>query len=43
MGEEAWQKGMNPEVSETKVLDNPYTYTYTYTVYRSDSTHSRRD
>src|SRR5688500_15574636 len=23
MGEEAWQKGMNPEVTETKVLDNP--------------------
>jgi urease alpha subunit len=39
MGEEAWQKGMNPEVSETKVLDNPYTYTD----YRSESTHSRRD
>jgi cytosine/adenosine deaminase-related metal-dependent hydrolase len=36
MGEEAWQKGMNPEVTETKVLDNPYTYTD----YRSTATHS---
>jgi hypothetical protein len=36
MGEEAWQKGMNPEVTETKVLDNPYTYTD----YRSAATHS---
>jgi cytosine/adenosine deaminase-related metal-dependent hydrolase len=36
MGEEAWQKGMNPEVTETKVLDNPYTYTD----YRSATTHS---
>ncbi|MFJ3775603.1 amidohydrolase family protein [Streptomyces sp. NPDC090075] len=36
MGEEAWAKGMNPDVPETKVLDNPYTYTD----YRSTSTHS---
>ncbi|MBK6018542.1 amidohydrolase family protein [Streptomyces sp. MBT53] len=35
MGEEAWAKGMNPDVPETKVLDNPYTYTD----YRSTSTH----
>jgi 5-methylthioadenosine/S-adenosylhomocysteine deaminase len=35
MGEEAWQQGMNPDVPETKVLDNPYTYTE----YRSASTH----
>ncbi|MFJ8141396.1 amidohydrolase family protein [Streptomyces sp. NPDC096013] len=35
MGEEAWAKGMNPDVPETKVLDNPYTYTD----YRSSSTH----
>ncbi|MER7922886.1 amidohydrolase family protein [Streptomyces sp. NPDC096057] len=35
MGEEAWAKGMNPDVPETKVLDNPYTYTE----YRSSSTH----
>jgi cytosine/adenosine deaminase-related metal-dependent hydrolase len=27
MGEEAWSKGMNPDVPETKVTDNPYTYT----------------
>ncbi|GAA3350805.1 amidohydrolase family protein [Amorphoplanes nipponensis] len=27
MGEEAWQRGMNPDVPETKVRDNPYTYT----------------
>ena len=27
MGEDAWRGGMNPEIPETKVLDNPYTYT----------------
>jgi 5-methylthioadenosine/S-adenosylhomocysteine deaminase len=27
MGAEAWQRGMNPDVPETKVMDNPYTYT----------------
>jgi hypothetical protein len=27
MGPEAWAKGMNPDVPETKVTDNPYTYT----------------
>jgi cytosine/adenosine deaminase-related metal-dependent hydrolase len=27
MGDEAWQAGMNPEIPEKKVLDNPYTYT----------------
>jgi cytosine/adenosine deaminase-related metal-dependent hydrolase len=27
MGPEAWAKGMNPDVPETSVLDNPYTYT----------------
>lgn len=35
MGEEAWSNGMNPDVPETKVLDNPYTYTE----YRSAATH----
>ncbi|GGI98230.1 amidohydrolase family protein [Streptomyces brasiliensis] len=35
LGEEGWLKGMNPDVPETKVLDNPYTYTD----YRSGSTH----
>jgi cytosine/adenosine deaminase-related metal-dependent hydrolase len=37
LGEEAWAKGMNPDVPETKVLDNPYTYTE----YRSASTHGQ--
>lgn len=27
VGEEAWQAGMNPDIPESKVLDNPYTYT----------------
>src|SRR5581483_2692677 len=27
LGEEAWRAGMNPDIPETKVLDNPYTYT----------------
>lgn len=27
LGEEAWQRGMNPDIPETAVLDNPYTYT----------------
>jgi cytosine/adenosine deaminase-related metal-dependent hydrolase len=35
LGEEAWGQGMNPDVPETAVLDNPYTYTD----YRSSSTH----
>ncbi|VVJ19171.1 Amidohydrolase [Amycolatopsis camponoti] len=35
LGEEAWAKGMNPDVPETKILDNPYTYTS----YQSDTTH----
>ncbi|SDK60313.1 Cytosine/adenosine deaminase [Nonomuraea maritima] len=35
MGEEAWAKGMNPDIPTTEILDNPYTYTD----YRSDSTH----
>jgi cytosine/adenosine deaminase-related metal-dependent hydrolase len=35
LGEEAWQQGMNPDVPEAKILDNPYTYTD----YQSDSTH----
>ncbi|GAA3784959.1 amidohydrolase family protein [Streptomyces chiangmaiensis] len=37
IGEEEWHKGMNPEVPETKILDNPYTYTD----YRSAATHHR--
>ena len=39
LGEEAWLKGMNPDVPEAKVLDNPYTYTD----YRSSATHTRRE
>ncbi|HEX2175293.1 MAG TPA: amidohydrolase family protein [Nocardioidaceae bacterium] len=35
LGPEAWQQGMNPDIPETKVLDNPYTYTD----YRSAATH----
>ncbi|MEO3825487.1 amidohydrolase family protein [Actinomadura sp. B10D3] len=37
MGQEAWMAGMYPDVPETKVLDNPYTYTD----FRSSSTHAR--
>ncbi|MDX8033311.1 amidohydrolase family protein [Lentzea sp. BCCO 10_0856] len=33
LGDEAWEKGMNPDVPESKVLDNPYTYTE----YRGDT------
>ncbi|MGH3327970.1 MAG: amidohydrolase family protein [Streptomycetales bacterium] len=35
LGPEGWEQGMHPEIPETKVLDNPYTYTR----YRSASTH----
>ncbi|WP_049572825.1 amidohydrolase family protein [Nonomuraea sp. SBT364] len=35
MGEETWVNGMNPDIPETKILDNPYTYTD----YRSSATH----
>ena len=28
LGPEAWADGMHPEIPETRVLDNPYTYTY---------------
>ncbi|WP_290057456.1 amidohydrolase family protein [Amycolatopsis solani] len=35
LGEEAWRQGMNPDVPETKILDNPYTYTD----YQRDTTH----
>lgn len=27
LGEDAWEKGMNPDVPQVEVLDNPYTYT----------------
>lgn len=35
---EAWETDMTPEIPESKVLDNPYTYTD----YRSDATHAKR-
>ena len=35
LGDEEWDKGMNPDVPETEMLDNPYTYTE----YKSDVTH----
>ncbi|MFJ3551445.1 MULTISPECIES: amidohydrolase family protein [Streptomyces] len=35
LGGEAWERGMNPDIPETRVLDNPYTYTG----YRSADTH----
>ncbi|QGG42656.1 amidohydrolase family protein [Aeromicrobium yanjiei] len=37
LGEEAWQQGMNPDIPESTVLDNPYTYTD----HRDASTHDR--
>lgn len=36
LGDEAWAAGMNPEIPESKVLDNPYTYTD----YADSSTHT---
>ena len=27
MGQDVWEKGMNPDIPETKVMDNPYQYT----------------
>jgi cytosine/adenosine deaminase-related metal-dependent hydrolase len=36
LGEEEWQKGMNPDIPESKVLDNPYQYTD----YQSSATRS---
>ncbi len=35
LGEDAWEKGMNPDVPETTILDNPYQYTD----YASGATH----
>ena len=35
LGEEAWAKGMNPDVPATTILDNPYQYTD----YSSGATH----
>jgi 5-methylthioadenosine/S-adenosylhomocysteine deaminase len=28
LGPEAWTEGMHPEIPETRVVHNPYTYTY---------------
>jgi hypothetical protein len=28
LGEEAWVEGMHPEIPESRVVQNPYTYTY---------------
>ena len=36
LGEEEWEKGMNPDLPTTQVLDNPYQYTD----YKSESTHA---
>ena len=38
MGEDVWQSGMNPELPNQDVLDNPYQYTD----YKSDSTREAR-
>jgi 5-methylthioadenosine/S-adenosylhomocysteine deaminase len=38
LGEDAWAKGMNPDLPHDEVLDNPYQYTD----YKSDSTHDAR-
>ncbi len=35
LGPDEWEKGMHPDIPETKILDNPYTYTE----YRSAETH----
>ncbi|NYH55493.1 cytosine/adenosine deaminase-related metal-dependent hydrolase [Nocardiopsis arvandica] len=37
VGEQEWAAGMNPDIPESKVLDNPYTYTD----YRDAGTHGR--
>ncbi|MFD6097674.1 amidohydrolase family protein [Nocardiopsis flavescens] len=39
MGDRAWEQGMNPDVPDAEVLDNPYTYTG----FRDASTHRRRE
>ena len=38
LGEQEWLAGMSPDIPESKVLDNPYTYTD----YADSSTHHRR-
>jgi cytosine/adenosine deaminase-related metal-dependent hydrolase len=39
LGDEAWAAGMNPDIPETKILDNPYTYTE----FRTSDTHRVRE
>jgi len=36
LGDEVWRQGMNPEIPETKILDNPYQYTD----FRTAATHA---
>ena len=38
LGDADWRQGMNPEIPETKILDNPYTYTE----FRTADTHRVR-
>lgn len=38
LGDADWHQGMNPEIPETKILDNPYTYTE----FRTADTHRVR-
>jgi len=39
LGDELWKQDMNPDIPETKVLDNPYMYTD----YRSSATHAAHE
>jgi hypothetical protein len=39
LGETDWVGGMNPELAQDELLDNPYQYTE----YKSESTHAARD
>ena len=39
LGQDAWEKGMNPDIPTTKILDNPYTYTE----FRTSDTHRVRE
>ncbi len=39
LGEQAWRGGMNPDIPQTAVLDNPYQYTD----FVSGTTHGRQD
>ena len=36
LGEPTWDQGMNPDIPETKILDNPYQYTE----FRTATTHT---